>query len=136
MSSYFSSIVSSIGNSIYSLLPQNEHSKQAAQLESHLLELQTALNDKTSDAFNRVLIDTSAQLKTEKTKCERQLQRLNGSFFQDPKSSLKKAWDTLSNEIFNALGTSIQNRSELEPISQQLQDENFTKAKSAIQIYK
>jgi Rad3-related DNA helicase len=42
----------------------------------------------------------------------------------------------VTNEVFNALGTSIQNRSELEPISLELQDTNFIKAKSAIQIYK
>lgn len=79
-------LVSLVKETILHLLPKTEQSRQRESL-------QAALNDKTGAVFQAQLAETTTLLQKEKQRCIDELHRMNGSFYEDPKSILKKAWD-------------------------------------------
>lgn len=117
---------------IKSSFPQNEHAKQAAQLSQEISTLRVALQDKTSGVFQSKLTETTTLLQSEKQKCIDDLLRMNGSYYQDPKSTLKKAWDNLV-ETSRAAGVHITGKDNLEEARKKL--EEIPQAKAAIDIY-
>jgi hypothetical protein len=105
---------------INSLLPQNAHSKNVAEMTRQVETLNDALKDKTSLIFQNKLVETQNKLKNGQKDCTAELKELNGSFFQDPASLLKQAWDLVVNTVKAALGKEVVSRGELEGITTEL----------------
>ena len=130
--------ISGIKNAITSRLPQNEHAKNAAKLKQEINDLETSLNDKTGTVFQSKVQETTQTLVQEKKKCIEELTRMNGSYYQDPKSGLKKNWDKLAVSVRKALNVEVE-RNQLPTISSQLEKapetEDTRTAKSKIISY-
>lgn len=105
---------------INSLLPQNAHSKNVAEMTRQVETLNDALKDKTSLTFQNKLVEAQNKLKNGQKDCTADLKELNGSFFQDPASLLKQAWDLVVNTVKAALGKEVVSRGELEGITTEL----------------
>lgn len=141
MTFYFSKIpsLSTITQSLTSLLPQNAHSKKAAELAQEIQSLTQSLTDKTGQVFQSKVSDTIQALQNEKQKCLDALLRKNGSYFQDPQSSLKQAWDKIVESVHGALGFKVESADQLDAVSAQLDtDSNEVKevAKKNISKFK
>ncbi len=138
------SVFSTIKNYACSALPQNVHAHNVSKIETELQELQGALDDnklnKTNSIFQKKIAEKKEELSAEKKRCSEALVRLNGSFYQDPASSLKKAWDTVVANVYAALSIQVEFRHELDNISNELdtksETETIKSAKSSIEIYK
>jgi len=133
------SFISSFANKIYSQFPQNEHAAKVTEIDSELQGLTAALTDTTSDIFKNKIVKTKKELNSDKETCLSALTRLNGEFFQDPRSTLKKAWDNVVISIKEALELKIEFRNELEAVTTQLKsrtsNETTQKAEVAIDSY-
>lgn len=133
------SLISGFANKLYSQFPQNEHTANSARIEAQVQGLTAALTDSTSKIFKSKINETKNELNLEKESCLNSLIRLNGEFFQDPKSSLKKAWDRVVTNVQEALQLKIEFRHELENVTKALEskpkDEIVEKAQDAVGIY-
>lgn len=112
--------ISRIGNSIIGWLPQNQHSKEVVKINKRVDALNEALQDTTNTVFINKMKATTDALTTEKEKCLKTLDNLNGAYYQDPKSKLKQCWDKLIETVRIALGVSVQMRAEVNTILTQL----------------
>lgn len=113
-------LISRLGNSLYSLLPQNKHTANVAKIEARIVKLQLAISDPTNDVFQRKILKKVAKLETEKKTYEVRLAQLNGSFYQDPKSLLKQTWDSIVNNILTTFSIRIETREELESVPKEI----------------
>jgi hypothetical protein len=141
MTSYFSRLpsFSTITGSLAAWLPQNEHSKKAAELTQEIQSLTQSLTDKTGQVFQSKVSDTMRTIQEQKQKCLDDLHRMNGSFYQDPQSTLKKAWDKLVESVCAAIGFHMERADQLDTVSAQLStDSNDAKkfAKTRIDAFK
>lgn len=131
--------ISSIKNSLAAWLPQNQHAQEADKLSQEIQSLNQSLANRTGEVFKRKLSETSTLIQHEKEKCLNDLKRMNGSYYQDPNSTLKKAWDKLVETVQKALGIKVEKREQLDDISEQLNDlpetEAVKTAKSALNGY-
>ncbi len=99
---------------ISSLLPQNEHTANVSRIEAKITKLKLALGDHSSGVFTAKIEKKIAKLETEKKVCEERLAELNGSYYQDPASLLKKAWDSIVDTIDTTFNVRIKTREELD----------------------
>lgn len=133
------SFISSFTDIIYSQFPQNEHTAKVAEIDSEIQGLTTALTNTTSVIYKNKIVETKVKLISEKETCLSTLTRLNGEFFQDPRSTLKKAWDNVVTSVQEALKLKVESREQLQHISTQLKsvpvDETIEKAESSIYYY-
>jgi hypothetical protein len=127
---------------ITSYFSQNTQTQRKLEIESEINKLKTALNNRSGDAFKRVISEAGEQfqkdLNAEKTRCLQSLARLNGEFFQDPNSLLKKAWDAIV-KLLQLVGINIKNRNELEEYETKLRKSSGNRAPlalAAIEKYK
>lgn len=127
MTSYLPSL-SRITESLAGWLPQNEHSEKAAALTQKIQSLELSLTDKTTQVFQDKVSETILSIQNEKQKCIDDLTRMNGSYYQDPKSTLKQAWDRLVKAVHDAIGVKVESADQLDVISSQL-DIDSTKEK-------
>ncbi|MBS0604656.1 MAG: hypothetical protein JSS60_06435 [Verrucomicrobia bacterium] len=131
--------LSTLGQKLYSILPQNEHTRQLSKIEQEQTLLRTALTTKSGETFQKTITQTSDALQAERQKCSTALERMNGSFYQDPKSLLKKAWDRIVEHVKNALSIDVTERGQLDGLSSHLDSLASTpereQAKSAIKNY-
>jgi hypothetical protein len=131
--------LTAIKNYTASWLPQNEHTTKATELTQEIQFLEQSLNDKTGPVFKTKVSETIDLIQTEKEKCIKDLVRMNGDYYQDPKSSLKRTWDTLVDKVGIALGVRTETLEQLGEISDQLNSGSPTEekeaAKSAIETY-
>ncbi len=106
-----------LGRSIINrLLPTNKLTQKIAELDLEIKKLEKSLNDKTSDVFHKKVQEMINLLASEKQKCETELLQLNGAYYEDPKSLLKKAWDELVERVQIALGIHVNDRSQLDQV--------------------
>jgi hypothetical protein len=124
------SAASSASTAVTSRLPQNEHVKKAEGLKNQIVILQQALGDKASAAFQQKLAETINYEKNEKTKCIEALTKLNGAYYQDPDSELKKGWDNLVKAVRDA-GLNVERLDQLEEITKKLESSTNEKAATA-----
>jgi hypothetical protein len=125
-------------SSIKSLLPQNEHTRQAARLNQEVNSLEQSLTNKTGTVFQSKVAETAQMLGQEKTKCLTELTRMNGSYYQDPNSGLKKAWDKVVASSMKALNVKVERLEQLPEIRSQLEPsdtEEKAEAKKKIGYY-
>lgn len=122
------SLLSAISNKIYAQFPQNEHTTNASKIGTQIQELTDASADTSSAVFKNKFADTKNKLTEEKETCVNALIRLNGEFFQDPASALKKAWDVVVKCVHETLNKNIENRSELEGFEHELNTQPQTDA--------
>ncbi len=101
-------------------LPQNEHSKKAASLTQEIQSLEQSLTDKTGQVFKGKVSNTIHAIQEEKQKCVEALTRMNGSYYQDPNSTLKKAWDKLVEAVYAAIGFNVKRADQFDAIFDQL----------------
>jgi hypothetical protein len=113
-------LLSKVGSSLASLLPQNQHVQKAKELGKEIQSLTHSLTDKTGPVFKGKVTETTTLIQTEKSKCIDDLFRMNGAYYQDPKSTLKKAWDRVATTVHTALGIRTERRDQLTDISVQL----------------
>ncbi|GEM_PF-6661703 len=128
MSSWLPSI-SNISNKIYSQFPQNAHTIKASELETQIQQLTGGLSDKSSDIFKERIIDTKktfAEKAGEKETCLTTLAQLNGYFFQDPRSALKKAWEIAVRCVKTALNENLTEHKELDVFADKLEKQPQT----------
>ncbi len=120
---------------LHSLLPQNAQIQRKFEIESQVEKLQTALQNKSGDAFKKIISEVSNKicegLELEKQKCMDSLARLNGNFFQDPNSGLKKAWDTIVKEM-KTMGIEIEKRDQLDTWEEKLKEMGGNRAPVAL----
>ena len=132
-------MASIISNFIYSKFPQNEHTTKAAEIKSEIEGLSVAKIDTTSIVFKNRMTKMKADLQDEKETYLASLLRLNGEFFQDPNSVLKKTWDSVVKKVKAALNLEIKNRDQLEETSEKLkkapQSVLIENARHAIGVY-
>ncbi len=141
MSSYFPKFLSlsTITGSLAAWLPQNEHSKKAVSLVQDIQSLEQSLTNKTDQVFQSKVSETILTIQKEKQKCLNDLLRMNGSYYQDPKSTLKLAWDKLVEAVHTAIGVNVERADQLDAVSAQLNvDANEAKetAKRKIDYFK
>lgn len=123
-----------ISQKICSSLPQNEHVQKISAIEDQKKKL------RTDKIFQKTMVEIQGKLQTEKEQCINALTVLNGSFFQDPSSWLKRRWDTVVKTVNVALNLKIQHQRELQTVLTQLDSLPFSsqeieEAKSAINTY-
>jgi hypothetical protein len=138
MTSYFSNLAK-ISGSLSAWLPQNDHAKKADALAQKIQSLEQSLSDKTGQVFQSKVSETTTAIQEEKQKCIQDLDRMNGSYYQDPKSTLKMAWDRLVNAVEIAIGFKVERADQLDAVSVQLDvDPNEAKktAKEKIDHFK
>ena len=123
-----SSATSYMSNAIKSRLPKNDHTKKAAELSQEIQSLESSLTDKTGEVFQKKITETTSTIQKEKEKCIAALNGLNGSYYQDPNSSLKRIWDKVVETVNDAIGYKVERKEQLEEVSNQLKvDENEAK---------
>lgn len=127
-------LILNAGHSLINLLSHNEHTEKAADLNEKCTEIQTALQNKTSYIFQVKLNEVIQLFNTIKQKCIETILSLNGSYYQDPRSILKKQWDSLVEQT-NALGISLQSRSQLDAVRSQLEANGNTDVVEAIDTF-
>ncbi len=134
-----SSATSYVSNAIKSRLPKNDHTKKAAELSQEIQSLESSLTDKTGTVFQNKVSKTLSTLKTEKEKCVTALNGLNGSYYQDPQSSLKRIWDKVVQTVDTAIGYKVERTEQLDEVSAKLkvdQNEAKTTAQGKIDQFK
>ncbi len=143
MSTYFGNLslpsLSSINQSIKNWLPKNGHTRQASSLSQEVSSLEQSLTDKTGTVFQSKVAETIQILGQQKTKCLNELNRMNGNYYQDPNSGLKKAWDKVVECSMKALNIKVDRLEQLPEIRSQLETtpetEEKTEAKRKISFY-
>lgn len=127
--------VSTVSSAASSYLPQNDHAKKVAQINQRITTLHKALAENSNDSYKTCTNETQEKLKEQKQKIESDLVNLNGAYYQDPISLLKKAWDTVLNTTNDALGKQPKARCELTPLQNELKaatDQSNPKIQSAL----
>lgn len=118
-----------------SLLPQNTQVQRKLEIESEVKTLQAALQNKSGEVFKKIISEAGEQfqkdLQIEKEKCLQSLARLNGDFFQDPNSQLKKAWDVIV-KLMSSMGIKIEKRNGLDTYEEQLKQMDGNRAPAAL----
>ncbi len=131
--------LSSITESLKAWLPQNTHTQKAASLTQEMGFLQQSLTDRTGTLFQSKVIEHVQAISQEKEKCIKDLERMNGSYYQDPESNLKKNWDKLVVSVKTAVGTDVERFEQLPTISSQLESapssERIEDAKRKVNSY-
>lgn len=135
-------------NGIKSLIPgffSNKQNSKNLNTQQEIELLTNALQTKAGSIFYCMLNEVAEKIKKEKDDLLQNLQKMNGDYYQDPKSILKMKWDILTDAVNStALGRSIERREQLEEIYEGLAilskvskvaKETLT-AQSAIEDYK
>lgn len=84
------------------------------QVTYKIQQLENALLNPTGQDFQKLKEQTAQLLKEEKQKCLNDLAKLNGSFYEDPLSQLKQAWDTLVSTILSLFRIEIKTRGDID----------------------
>lgn len=136
-----SSIFDGLTKKLSSVLPRNSHARKVNELEDRLGFFYKTLIEKTSESFQAFVSETIACLLKAKEQCLARLRALNGEFFQDPQSLLKKAWDSIVSLIDLILGKKIETRDQLKQVTAtlkgqaELKGEEIKPALAAIKEY-
>jgi hypothetical protein len=131
VSSASSAVTSRLPNAITSRLPNiTQHAKKHDAITKEIQALQQALNDKTGVVFKQKVAQTVESVKNEKKELVRILNRMNGTYYQDSTSPLKKAWDKLVTMV-KTVGSDVERLEQLTPISTQLNAATATPATEA-----
>jgi hypothetical protein len=131
--------LSAMTESLAAWLPQNEHAKKADNLAEDIRSLEESLINKTGQVFQNKVSHTIVAIQEAKQKCIDDLLRMNGSYYQDPKSTLKTAWDKLVQAVHTAIGVNVERSDQLDTVSAELDvDPNEAKeiAKKKIDHFK
>jgi hypothetical protein len=131
--------LSNITESLKAYLPQNTHTQKAASLTQEICSLENSLKSRTDSVFQSKVIETIQAISQEKEKSLQALDRMNGSYYQDPQSKLKINWDKLVVSVKTALGTDVERFEQLPKISSQLEtapaSEQIEDAKRKVHSY-
>ncbi len=121
MSSCFSRIGQKLYGYAVSKLPDYITNQTASQVKKKITAEIDRYNkvvfDKSDATFNTYLKIVHQKLENEKENCQKTITRLNGAYYQDPKSGLKQAWDKLVASIKLVLGLDIVTRDQLSSLT-------------------
>jgi hypothetical protein len=109
---------------IATLLPQSEHCKKANQLAQEIHSLQQSLRDKTGQVFQKNVSNIQKAIQDEKQNYVHDLNQMNGSYYQDPNSILKRAWDKMVELVQLALGFKVERADQLDGVFAQLNNDS------------
>lgn len=136
--------INHLGKSIFSgwetltslIIGKNTLSDELSTLLEETNQLRQALEKKTGKVFLQYAQRAEQQLKDDGQTAAHRLLELNGSYFQDPLSLLKQAWDAAIKAIEELFqGTVIQTREDLKEKYHIFQSSNRTKETQLIQAY-
>ncbi len=85
----------------------------------------------TISVLDTKVAETIKSLNEKKQECEDDLRRLNGDYYQDPKSLLKQTWDKLVQKIHNVLGIHVKSDQQLAQVITQLDSSSSPDADGA-----
>ena len=98
-------------------IQKKEMKESHKEVESKIEKFKNALHNKTSETFQELKNQTALVLQKEKQECIDALAKLNGTFYEDPFSQLKQAWDLLVETLFSLFHIEIKTREEINGLS-------------------
>jgi hypothetical protein len=108
-------------------LPKSQHDKNVEQyakniasLNNEIHSLAQSLNTKTGTVFKSKVKEVADAVQKEKENCRGDLLALNGSYYEDPRSALKGAWDELVQSAYTAIGFKVERSDQLDALAELL----------------
>lgn len=123
-----------INNKIHDLISV-EQNKSLISLREETKQLRSALSQKTGETFENYLIQAKEQIDQKHKMYKARLLELNGAYYQDPLSLLKRAWDAAVRAIASLLGGATTTREKLEEQNKALLGTNRTEIANPIDEY-
>lgn len=102
-------------------LPKSRYQKNVAQhnenigsINNEINSLRQSLNEKTGAVFKSKVVELVHAVQEEKVYCIQDLLALNGSYYEDPRSALKVAWDELVQSVYTATDFKVERADQLD----------------------
>jgi hypothetical protein len=131
--------LSKVSYFLTNLLPQSSHVEKIANLAAKDPFAEKSLSKKMDEIFRSKVSEIATRLQKDKQQCIKYLDCMNGSYYQDPHSVLKKSWDKLVKAVQKAIGIQVDREDRLDTLLAQLDiapNEAKKSARQSIEKYK